>query len=226
MNNFSENFDANKMFNGMFGKIQSGMCRLSLNGGIAVKCSHGFKTYNVKKKRLTNVTNFCIDMPNLDPFFVIPTNKVSKGDIILVDGKPKCVIEDKGSAITVIDYENSEIRQIVPERHVFMGNTYFYGKIVSFFGGANFRKGSGMKNIMKMMMMSQMFGGGANPFGGSGDNNGGGNFMQMMMMLQMFGGNGAGDLFDGLFDGISFGETDGDDDESTDDSEDENSEEE
>ena len=107
-----------------------------------------------------------------------------------------------------------------------MGNTYFYGKIVSFFGGANFRKGSGMKNIMKMIMMSQMFGGGANPFGGSGDNNGGGNFMQMMMMSQMFGGNGAGDLFDGLFDGISFGETDGDDDESTDDSEDENSEEE
>ena len=51
MNNFSENFDANKMFNGMFGKIQSGMCRLSLNGGIAVKCAHGFKTYNVNKRK-------------------------------------------------------------------------------------------------------------------------------------------------------------------------------
>ena len=200
------------MFNGMFGKIQSGMCRLSLNGGIAVKCSHGFKTYNVKKKRLTNVTNFCIDMPNLDPFFVIPTNKVSKGDIILVDGKPKCVIEDKGSAITVIDYENSEIRQIVPERHVFMGNTYFYGKIVSFFGGANFRKGSAMKNIMKMMMMSQMLGGGANPFGGNGDNNGGGNFMQMMMMSQNLGRKRAPEVGDGQIVRKSFGDTLGEDD--------------
>ena len=95
MNNCSENFDAKKMFNGMFGKIQPGMCRLSLNGGIAVKCSHGFKTYDVKKKRLTNVTNLCIDRPNLDPFLVINKNKVRKGDIIIVDGKPKCVIEEK-----------------------------------------------------------------------------------------------------------------------------------
>lgn len=30
MNNFSENFDANKMFNGMFGKIQSGVCSTPL----------------------------------------------------------------------------------------------------------------------------------------------------------------------------------------------------
>lgn len=80
-----------------------------MNGGIAVKCSNGYKTYNVKKKRLTNVTNFCLDL-GMDIFFIMPTDKVAIGDIILVDGKPTCVIEDNNSYITMIDYENSEIR--------------------------------------------------------------------------------------------------------------------
>lgn len=38
------------MFNGMFGKIQNGMCRLSYTGGIAVKTSNGYKTYDVKRE--------------------------------------------------------------------------------------------------------------------------------------------------------------------------------
>lgn len=80
-------------------------------------------------------------------------------------GKPKCVIENEGTTIKVIDYENSEIRQIVPERHVFMGNTYFYGKIVSLMGN-NFKNGNSMKAMMKMMMMSQMLGGENNFFDG------------------------------------------------------------
>lgn len=62
-------------------------------------------------------------------FFVIPTNKVTKGDIILVNGKPKCVIEADKTKITVINYEDSTVETILPERHVFMGNTYFMGKL-------------------------------------------------------------------------------------------------
>lgn len=38
----------NNFLNGMFGKVGSGMCRLSMNGGIAVKTSNGYKTYNVR----------------------------------------------------------------------------------------------------------------------------------------------------------------------------------
>ena len=48
----------NNMFNGMFGKIQSGQCRLAMNGRIAVKTSTGYKTYDLKKNRLTNCNNF------------------------------------------------------------------------------------------------------------------------------------------------------------------------
>lgn len=168
------------VFNGLFGKVASGMCRLTMNGGIAVKCANGYKSYNVKKGRLTNVTNFCFNVGD-EMFFVIPTTHVEVGDIILVGGKPKCVIKADKKIIEVIDYENSEVRQVVPERHVFMGSTYFYGKIISMFGDS-FKKGKGLSNVMKMMMMSQMFG---NQTGGLFN----GGMGQVMAMSMFMGGN-------------------------------------
>lgn len=176
-------------FNGMFGKIAPGMCRLTMNGNIAVKCNGGvYKSYNVKKGTLTNVTNFCFNVGD-EMFFVIPTNKVSVGDIILVGGRPKCVTAVDKKIITVIDYENSEVRQVVPERHVFMGSTYFYGKIISMFGNS-FKEGKGLGNMMKMMMVSQMMG------GGNGNNAGG---LGQMMAMSMFMGK-ENNPFEGMFD--------------------------
>ena len=183
-------------FNGKFGKIANGMCRITINGNIAIKTSSGYKTYSVKNGTLTNVNNFCFDL-GCDFFFVMPTMKVKAGDIILVDGKPKCVIEATKKIITAIDYETSEIKQIVPERHVFMGNVFFYGKIVSLLGnglGCG-KKGGFFKNMLKLKMMSSMMGG----EGGSGF---GGNGLAMMMLM----GNGS---MDGLFDGF---DEDGEDD--------------
>lgn len=177
-------------FNGMFGKIAPGMCRLTMNGNIAVKCNGSYKSYNVAKGTLTNVTNFCFNVGD-EMFFVIPTNKVEVGDIILVGGKPKCVTQADKKIITVIDYENSEIRQVVPERHVFMGSTYFYGKIVSMFGNS-FKAGKGLGNIMKMMMMSQLMGGSNNGTSGMG------NIGQMMAMSMFMGGKN--NPFEGMFD--------------------------
>ena len=163
------------------------MCRLTMNGNIAVKCSNGYKTYNDAKGTLTNVTNFCVNVGD-EMFFIIPTNKVEVGDIILVGGKPKCVTAVDKKIITVIDYENSEVRQVVPERHVFMGSTYFYGKIVSMFGNS-FKNGKGLGNMMKMMMFSQMMG------GNSGNTNSG---LRQMMAMSMFMGN-KNNPFEGMF---------------------------
>lgn len=173
--------------NGMFGKVAPGMCRLSMNGGIAVKTSGGYKSYNVKTGRLTNCSNFVFDIGE-DFFFLIPTNKVEIGDIILVSGKPKCVIEVSKNKITVINYEDSTVDTILPERHVFMGNTYFYGKIVSMFGQDIFKGKKGTNKIMKYMMMSEMMKGGTSTNGGFG----------AMLPLMMMNGN-AGDMFGGLF---------------------------
>ena len=192
------------VMNGMFGKIASGMCRLSMNGEIAVKTSNGYKTYNVSTGRLTNCDNFVFDIGE-DFFFVIPTNKVSKGDIILVAGKPKCVIDYADGKITVINYEDSTIDTILPERHMFLGNSYMYGKIVSCFGNNFKSKKGGMNNIFKYMMMSEMM-----KSNGTGSGNILGNMSSMLPMMMLSGG-GFDNMFDGMFD-FDFG-ADADDDE-------------
>lgn len=176
--------------NGMFGKVAPGMCRLSMSGGIAVKTSNGYKSYNVKTGRLTNCDNFVFNIGE-EFFFIIPTNKVEVGDIILVAGKPKCVIEAEKNKITVINYEDSTIETVLPERHVFMGSTYFYGKIVSMFGSDLFKGKKGTNKIMQYMMMSQMMGGNKTP--GSMD------MSSMLPMMFMMNG-GMDNMFDGMFD--------------------------
>lgn len=195
-------------FSNMFGHIKAGMCRLSVNGGIAIKTSNGYKTYNVDTGNLTNVTQFCFDIGE-ELFFVMPTTKAKKGDILLIDGHPKCVVETPNDkTIKVIDYETSTIQEIVPERHVFLGKTYFYSKIVSMFGSGNFLKGSkGMSKMMKLMMMKSMLGGKTFGESGSSDqmNPFGGGLIGMMMMSQMFSGSGGlfgddGSDFEDMFD--------------------------
>lgn len=182
--------------NGMFGKVQSGKCRLSMTGGIAVQTTGGYKTYNVKTGRLTNCSNFVFDACD-DFFFVIPTNKVEIGDIIFVNKLPKCVIGINKKSIKVINYEDSTVEEILPERHVFMGNTYFYGKIVSAFGTDLLKGKGGMKNIMSYMMMSEMM-------KGNSGNSGGLSSVFPLMMLN----GGMTNIFDGMFD---FGDDDSDD---------------
>ena len=193
-------------FSGMFGKVAPGMCRLTMSGNIAVKTGSGYVSYDVKKGILTNVSHFCFNVGE-EMFFIIPTKKAEVGDIILVNGKPKCVIEADKKKIKVIDYESKEERTIIPERHVFMGKTYFYGKIVSMFGDSFGDKKGGFKNMMKMMMISQMMGGNK-----SDGQNGGGmaSAMGQMMMMSTFMG-GKNNPFEGVFD-FSFDDDDEDDD--------------
>ena len=181
----------NEMFNGLFGRVGANMCRLSMNGDIAVKTNNGYKAYNVKTGRITNCDNFVFGVGE-DLFFVIPTTKVQIGDIILVNGKPKCVIKTDNSTITVINYEDSTIENMLPERHVFMGNTYYYGKIVSVFGN-NFKNGkNGMNKIMSYMMLSSIMGGANKSSSSLADN--------PMMLLMLAGNNNFENMFEGMFD--------------------------
>ena len=169
------------MFNGMFGKVAPGMCRISMTGKIAIKTSNGYKSYDVNTGKLTNCDNFAFDIGE-DMFFVVPTNKVQKGDIILASGKPRCVIAAEKNEIKTFCYEDGTIETLVPEHHVFLGKQYFYGKIVSLFGNM-MSKDDGMNNMFKYMMMSEMMKGNSN------------NMMPMMLMI-----NGNGGIFDGMFD--------------------------
>lgn len=181
----------NLMENGLFGKIAEGMCRISMNGDVAVKTSTGYKAYNVKTGKLINCTNFVLpDMDNM--FYVIPTSKVKKGDIILINGKPKCVLEHDENSVKVINYEDSTIDTIIPERHIFMGNVYFYGKIVSLFSNWFDGGKSGTNKMMKFMMMSQLM----NTMNGGTSNQ---NSFSSMLPFMMMSGE-MGNMFDGIFD--------------------------
>lgn len=172
----------------MCGPIASGMCRLSMDGGIAIKTSSGYKTYNPATNNFVNCDNFAFDIGD-EMFFVIPTNSVQVGDIILASRKPRYVMKVEDNMLTTLNYETGAVETILPEKHTFMGNTYFYGKIVSMFGNIGKTGGTGTENIIKYMMMSQMF----KSMSGKSDMN--------PMMLAMMMGNSGGmfNMFDGVF---------------------------
>ena len=76
----------NTMFNGMFMKVQKGLCMLS-PCGIAIKTSSGYRSYDTRSGKLRNCDNLVFSFGD-GLFFVIPSAKVKPGDIILNGGKP------------------------------------------------------------------------------------------------------------------------------------------
>ena len=192
----------NSMFDGVVGRIESGCCRLSLNGRIAVKTSDGYKVYNPKTGSVTNCSNFVLDLMD-DMFMLVPTRTLKPGYIILINGKPVYVLETLSkNRVKVMQYEDSSIKEVIPERHALLGRK-FYGRIVSLFGDGFGKNGGGFfKNMLKLKMMGAMM-------SGSGDSSFGGNALPMMMLMN-------GGSLDGLFDGIC-GESEDDDDEGGDD---------
>lgn len=179
-------FDSNNFMGKMFGRVGSGMVRMSMNGDMAIKTSNGYKTYDAESGALVNCDNFVFDIGS-EMFFLIPTNKVQKGDIILASGKPHCVIGAEKNRIEALRYEDGSIVNIVPERHVFCGHTYFYGKIVSMFGNM---KGKGMNSMMKYMMMSEMMKGKSDAMS---------NMLPMMFLMGNSGSN-MDNMFENMFD--------------------------
>ena len=172
------------MFEGICGRIAPGLCRLSMDGNIAVKTSSGYRAYDMDKHRLINCDSFVLDIGE-DFFFVLPANKVRKGDIILAGGAPKCVIGYDADTITAISFEDATVQTLVPERHVFMGNTFLYGRIVSMFGKRGVKGKKGMNGMLKYMMLSGML---------KGKEGGLSGMLPLMLM------SGKTDFLDGLFD--------------------------
>jgi hypothetical protein len=203
----------NNIFGEMFMKVQSGMCMLS-PCGIAVKTSAGYRSYNVKTGKLRNCDNLVFSFGD-GMFFVIPTVKVKPGDIILNGGRPACVRKASAGSIEVINYETSVVETILPERHVFMGNTYFYGKIVSLFGdGASICGKGSVTRMMKFMMLGSLMGNGTGTRSGAlapQDGMGPQGNMGMLLPLMLMKGDGFDDLFRGLFDGEQEDEAETDD---------------
>ena len=71
--------------------------------------------------------------------------------------------------LTVINFEDATVETLLPEHHLFMGNTYLYGRIVSLLGrnGVKGKKGPG--RLMKYLMLSGMLKGKEDGLCGKGD---------------------------------------------------------
>lgn len=178
------------LFGDAFGRIAPECCRMTYNGNLAIKVAGGYRAWNTKTGRLTNVTNFTFPVGG-DFVFVIPTTKVKAGDVILHNGRPKAVVAVSSNPETVqaVNYETGTVETIVPERHIFMGKTYFFGKLISMFGKSMF-SGKGCGGIMKMMMLKEFMGGNSSKDGLAG-------MLPMMMMANgtdMFNFDELGDL--------------------------------
>ena len=187
-----ENYFSNMM--GSFCvELPKGDCRLAMNGLIAVNVNTNgtpeYKTYDIKTGILTNCSDFAIEIDG--SFFLVPTLKVKAGDIIISAGSPCCVIKVNENSIRVFSYQRGTIEEIVPEHQVFMGNTYYYRKIfsplVSMMGG-----GKGKKDLVKMMVLSSMFGGGEKTNQICGMN---------PLMLMLMNSGGGKDIISEMFDG-------------------------
>lgn len=182
----------------MFAKVKPGLCRMSMSG-IAIQTPSGYKTYDVNTGKLVNCADFVFDMLD-DIFFVIPTNVINKGDIILLGGKPVCVISTDNNTITALRYEDSSIVTFVPESFIFFGTNYFYSKVVSMFGDVSTLLNGGMEKIMPLLFMSRMM--------DIGDNNSNGVKMSRLsemfpMIMMMNSGFNFNSMFGNLFSGMT-----------------------
>ena len=168
----------------MYGKVAPGLCRLSVTGAIAVKTRAGYRAYDPESKRLTNCDSFVMDVGD-DFFFVVPSSRVKPGDIILFSGTPRCVTAVGEDTITALNFEDAAVETLVPERHLFMGSTYLYGKIVSLLGNHGLKGKGGAGRVIKYMMLSSLL---------KGKEGNTANLMAMMLF------SGKNDLLDGMLD--------------------------
>lgn len=125
-------------FANMLGKLEPDTVRMTFNGGIAVKTTKGYKTYDVAKKKAVNMDSLV--MPEMSAFLLLPSTKVKVGDIILRDGAFYSIIstDDATNELVGYNYETGKKETLVRETHCFLGSTYFYSKlfspVLSFFG--------------------------------------------------------------------------------------------
>ena len=170
----------------MFGKLETKNFALSFDGKIAIFSENesSYQTWDKEKQTLTDVNDFVIDVPF---FFKMPVQKVSVGDLILINDVPHYVIENKGAVgISVLNVETGNVVQKVKKSNLL--NFNFYVKVVSLFENSLDGKS---ENQMQNMLPLLMLGGSEN----SGENSG----MEMFLMMQMMNGQNSENQMQNMF---------------------------
>lgn len=178
----------------MFRSVPGDLIRLTTEG-VAVKTNNGYKVYNHETGVVTNCSDFVLDT-NMSLFFYVPANSVSVGDIVLFSGKLVTITSvnvNDSNRIEAFRYEDSTLTTLIPEKFMFLGDTYMFTKVMSIFGDV--KNGIDTSKIMSMMLLNNIFN--QNNSNNSNNNN---NFMSNLMMMGMVKNIDFKSLFSGLFD--------------------------
>lgn len=181
----------------MFRPVPGDLIRLTTEG-VAVKTNNGYKVYNHETGVVTNCSDFVLDT-NMSLFFYVPANSVSVGDIVLFSGKLVTITNvnvNDSNRIEAFRYEDSTLTTLIPEKFMFLGDTYMFTKVMSIFGDV--KDGIDTSKIMSMMLLNNIFN--QNNSGNSNNNNNNNNFMSNLMTMGMVKNIDFKSLFSGLFD--------------------------
>lgn len=119
--------------------------------GVAVKYNGGWRIYDKIKKQITDIGEMQIG--NL-PIFIVPTTKLSEGDLIKENGSYYYVRSTKEETTETLCPKTGEIKTVVPVRNIFGINVY--SKVISL--GDSFINMNGEFDKEKLVLMSAMFG--------------------------------------------------------------------
>ena len=136
--------------------------------GVAVKNGDSWRIYDKKKKEITDVGD--MQLGNL-PIFILPTTKLSEGDLIKDAGEYYFVIKVQAGSTQTLCAKTGEMKNVVPIKNILGFSCY--SKVIALSDSLNIGDDF---DIEKLAIMSAMF-------GQTGENGG---QMNQMLPLMLF----------------------------------------
>ena len=125
--------NTSKMFNFDFGPVSGSQFRMSPYGLAVCTQTNGWVAYNAETKELMNVDILNFDISKMIYKMPVALSDIKEGDIVLHGGKPMFVrsLTPSGSAISVINYADATLLDILPVKSPFGFN--FFTKVCTLF---------------------------------------------------------------------------------------------
>ena len=147
--------DTSNMFNFDFGPVSGNQFRMSPYGLAIQTSNNGWVSYNAKAGDLMKVDIINFDMSKLIYKMPVPFASVQPGDIVIHAKKPVFVRSiNQDGTISVIDYTNAEVSNILPVKSPFGFN--FFTKVCALVDFSNMGATSDnpFGNMLPFLMMN------------------------------------------------------------------------
>lgn len=153
--------------------------------GVAVKTDDGWRTYNQSKNEITDIGD--MELGNL-PIYIIPTTKLSQGDLIKDGGEYYFVHEVCSGVNKMLSVKTGEIKTVIPVKNVMGFGIYSKVKALT----ADILGAEAEVGIEKMVLMSAMLGGSGDeeyPWEGGDEGNSFNKILPLLMLKSDMGEN-------------------------------------